>query len=153
MREAKFMMPEPFEWTPESTLIYPNRAGIAMQMLSNLPRKLDALKESNDYAASLVGKYSTRFGLLAALLTDKPEAALAEIDRATHTLHIDGFAVICNYIGVFLGDPSLDPVSAELNRQHAVVFVIQTPTPQPRWARPSPLIEVATSWSADAIRP
>ena len=117
------MVPEPFERAPESTLAYLDRAGIAMQMLSNLPKQLDALKESNDYAASLVGKYPTRFGLLAALLTDKSEATLAEIDRATHTLHTDIFAVICNYIGVFLGDPNLDPVSAELNRQHPVVFV------------------------------
>lgn len=143
MREAKFMVSEPFEWTPESTLAYLDRAGIAMQMLSNLPKQLDALKESNDYAASLVNKYPTRFGLLAALPTDNPKAALAEIDRATHDLHTDGFAVTCNYNGVFLGDSSLDPVWAELNRRQAVVFVHPDAYAPASMGRPSPLIEVA----------
>ena len=143
MREAKFMVSEPFEWTPESTLAYLDRAGIAMQMLSNLPKQLDALKESNDYAASLVNKYPTRFGLLAALPTDNPKAALAEIDRAIHDLHTDGFAVTCNYNGVFLGDSSLDPVWAELNRRQAVVFVHPDAYAPASMGRPSPLIEVA----------
>ena len=143
MREAKFLVPEPFEWTPESTLAYLDKAGIAMQMLSNLPKQLDALKESNDYAASLVRKHPNRFGLLAALPTDSPEAALAEMDRATHELHADGFAVTCNYNGVFLGDSSLDPVWAELNRQYAAVFVHPDAYAPASMGRPSPLIEVA----------
>ena len=143
MREAKFLVPEPFEWTPESTLAYLDKAGTAMQMLSNLPKQLDALKESNDYAATLVGKYPKRFGLLAAIPTDNPEAALAEIDRATRELYADGFAVTCNYNGVFLGDTSLDRVWAELNRRHAVVFVHPDAYAPASLGRPSPLIEVA----------
>ena len=143
MREAHFLVPEPFEWTPEGTLAYMDKAGIAMQMLSNLPKQLDALKESNDYAASLVRKYPTRFGLLAALPTDNPEAAIAEIDRAAQELHADGFAVTCNYNGVFLGDSSLDPVWSELNRRHAVVFVHPDAYAPASMGRPSPLIEVA----------
>lgn len=143
MREAEFLVPEPFEWTPEGTIAYLDRAGIAMQMLSNLPKQLDALKESNDYAASLVKKYPNRFGLLAALPTDNPDAALAEIDRATQALHADGFAVTCNYNGVFLGDSTLDPVWAELNHRHAVVFVHPDAYAPASMGRPSPLIEVA----------
>lgn len=143
MREAKFMVPEPFEWSPESTLAYLDKAGVAMQMLSNMPKQLNALKESNDYAASLVRKYPSRFGLLAALPTDNPEAALAEIERATHELHTDGFAVTCNYNGIFLGDSSLDPVWAELNRRQAVVFVHPDAYAPASMGRPSPLIEVA----------
>ena len=143
MREAQFLVLEPFEWTPEGTLAYMDKAGIAMQMLSNLPKQLDALKESNDYAASLVRKYPTRFGLLAALPTDNPEAALAEIDRAAQELHADGFAVTCNYNGVFLGDSSLDPVWSELNRRHAAVFVHPDAYAPASMGRPSPLIEVA----------
>lgn len=143
MREAEFLVPEPFEWTPEGTIAYLDRAGIAMQMLSNLPKQLDALKKSNDYAASLVKKYPNRFGLLAALPTDNPDAALAEIDRATQALHADGFAVTCNYNGVFLGDSTLDPVWAELNHRHAVVFVHPDAYAPASMGRPSPLIEVA----------
>lgn len=143
MRDAKFLVPEPFEWTPESTLAYLDKAGIAMQMLSNLPKQLDALKESNDYAASLVKNHPNRFGLLAALPTDNPEAALAEIDRATRELHADGFAVTCNYNGVFFGDSSLDPVWVELSRRHAVVFVHPDAYAPASMGRPTPLIEVA----------
>ena len=142
MREAKFMMPEPFEWTPESTLAYLDKVGIAMQMLSNVPKQLNDLRNSNEYAASLVTKYPTRFGLLAALPTDDPGAALAEIDRAVHKYSADGFAVTCNYNGVFLGDPSLDTMWAELNRQQAVVFVHPNPYAPASMGRPSPLIEV-----------
>ena len=137
------MVPEPFEWTPESTLSYLDKAGIAMQMLSNLPKQLDALKDSNDYAASLVAKYSSRFGLLAALPTNDPAAALAEIERASNQLHADGFAVTCNYNGVYLGDPSLNDVWAELNRLHAVVFIHPDAYAPASLGRPSPLIEVA----------
>lgn len=143
MQDAKFLVPEPFEWTPESTLAYLDKAGIAMQMLSNLPKQLDALKVSNDYAASLVRNHPNRFGLLAALPTDNPEAALAEIDRATRELHADGFAVTCNYNGVFLGDSSLDPVWVELSRRHAVVFVHPDAYAPASMGRPTPLIEVA----------
>ena len=143
MREASFIVPEPYEWTPESTLTYLDKAGIAMQMLSNLPKQLGALKESNDYAASLVRRYPNRFGLLAALLTDNPEAALAEIDRVTHELHADGFAVTCNYNGIYLGNSILIPVWTELDRLHAVLFVHPDAYAPASMGRPSPLIEVA----------
>ena len=137
------MLPEPFKWDPESTLSYLDRAGIAMQMLSNIPKQLDALRSSNDYAATLVAKYPSRFGLLAALPTDDPRAALAEIDRASRDLHADGFAVTCIYNGVCLGDSSLNDVWAELNRRHAVVFVHPDAYAPASMGRPSPLIEVA----------
>ena len=135
------MLPEPFEWTPESTLSYLDRTGIAMQMLSNIPKQLDSLRDSNDYAASLVAKYPSRFGLLAALPTDNPTAAIAEIERASRDLRADGFAVTCNYNGVYLGDSSLNDVWTELNRRHAVVFVHPDAYAPASMGRPSPLIE------------
>jgi predicted TIM-barrel fold metal-dependent hydrolase len=90
-----------------------------------------------------VRRHPDRFGLLAALPTDHPEAALAEIARADDDLGADGYAVTCNYNGVLLSDPTLDPVWAELDRQRAVVFAhpdAYTPGAQ---GRPSALIEVA----------
>ena len=59
----------------------------------------------------------------AVLPTNDPAVALAEIERASNQLHADGFAVTCNYHGVYLGDPSLNDVWAELNRLPAVVFI------------------------------
>lgn len=81
------------------------------------------------------------FGLLAAFPTENPQAALAEDDRATHGLHADGFIVICEYNGVFLGDPSVDPAWEDFHRRHDVVFVPDAYAPAPM-ARPNPLVKV-----------
>ncbi|MCJ1432012.1 hypothetical protein MMC27_001368 [Xylographa pallens] len=143
MRDAAFLVPEPFQWSPESTIEYLDHAGIAMQFLSNIPKSLDALKSSNDYAASLVKKYPTRFGLLAALPTNDPEACLKEIDRAETELETDGFAVTARYNEVYLGDERLDPVWDELNKRNAAVFIHPDAYAPPSMGRPSPLIEVA----------
>lgn len=85
MKEAGWVISEPPCWNPESILNYMDRTGIAMQLLSNIPKNLEALRASNDYAASLVRKHPTRFGLLTALPTDSPEDSLAEIERASAT--------------------------------------------------------------------
>ena len=55
------------------------------------------------------------------------DAALAEIDYALGTLRLDGVVLLTNYDGVYLGDSSLDPVFADLNRRKAVVFLHPAP--------------------------
>lgn len=82
-----------------------------------------------------------QFGLLAALPTENPQAAVAEDDRATHGLHADGFTVICEYNGVFFGDPSVDPAWEDFHRRHDVVFVPDAYAPAPI-SRPNPLVKV-----------
>lgn len=143
MKEAGWAISKPPSWDLESTLNYMDRTGIAMQMLSNIPKNLDALRASNDYAASVVRTHPTRFGLLTALPTDSPEEALAEIDRATRDRQTDGFAVTCHYNGVYLGDARLDPVWEELNRRRAVVFAHPNAYGPAVLGRPCALAEVA----------
>jgi predicted TIM-barrel fold metal-dependent hydrolase len=143
MKEGGWCVSRPPSWDPKPILDYMNRTGIAMQMLSNIPKNLPALRASNDYAASLVREYPTRFGLLTALPTDNPEAALAEIDRAYRDLYTDGFAVTCRYNGVYLSDPSLDPVWAELDRRKAVVFAHPDAYAPAAMGRPVAVFEVA----------
>jgi predicted TIM-barrel fold metal-dependent hydrolase len=143
MRQACWCIDEAPVWSLDATLAYMDRTGIQMQMLSNVPKWLDGLRASNDFGADLVRRHPDRFGLLAALPTDHPEAALAEIARADDELGADGYAVTCNYNGVLLSDPTLDAVWAELDRRRAVVFAhpdAYTPGAQ---GRPSALIEVA----------
>jgi 6-methylsalicylate decarboxylase len=143
MRRACWRIDDAPTWSPDDTLAYMDRTGIQMQMLSNIPKWLDGLRASNDFGADLVHRYPDRFGLLAALPTDNPDAALAEIARASEDLAADGYAVTCNHNGVYLSDPSLEPVWAELDRRRAVVFAhpdAYTPGAQ---GRPSALIEVA----------
>ncbi|WP_231644721.1 amidohydrolase family protein [Sciscionella sediminilitoris] len=91
MRAERFLAPQPRHWRMAGTLDYMDRAGVAMRLLSTIPETLDALRESNDYVAA----HPARFGLLAALPTDDPRAALAEITRCADELHMDGFAVTC----------------------------------------------------------
>jgi predicted TIM-barrel fold metal-dependent hydrolase len=143
--DACFLTPGPatLVYDQEGVLAYLDRAGISMQMLSVVPKTLEALKASNDYGASLVKKHPSRFGLLAALPTNDPQATLAEIKRAKSELHADGFAVTCHYNNAYLGDPSLEPVMEELDRQGAVVFMHPDAYKPPVQGRPVPIIEVA----------
>lgn len=143
--DACFLTPGPpaLVFDQEGVLAYLDRAGISMQMLSVVPKSLEALKASNEYGASLVKKHPSRFGLLAALPTNDPQATLAEIKRAKNELHADGFAVSCHYNDVYLGDPSLEPVMEELDRQGAVVFMHPDAYKPAVQGRPIPLIEVA----------
>jgi len=143
MKEGGWAVDEAPRWDPDSTLEFMDRAGMAMQFLSNIPKTVDAIRSSNDYGASLVAAHPTRFGLLAALPTDHPEAALAEIERASGDLEADGFAVICRYNDVYLSDSSLDVVWAELDRRGATVFVHPDAYAPPSFGRPSPVVEVA----------
>jgi predicted TIM-barrel fold metal-dependent hydrolase len=143
MRQACWCIDEAPAWSVEHTLDYMDRAGIQMQLLSNLPKTYPELRQSNDFGASLVREHPSRFGLLAALPTDDPGAALAEIERAAGELEADGFAVTCRYNGVYLSDPRLAPVLAELNRRKATVFAHPDAYLPGAEGRPAALIEVA----------
>lgn len=141
-RNEKFMLSEPFHWTPGKTLEYMDRTGIAMQFLSNIPKDHATLRRSNEYAASLVTKYPKRFGLFMALPTDDADACLDEIKRSDE-LRADGFAVTCHYNGVYLGDKKLERVWEELNRRSAVVHAHPDAWAPASLGRPAPVIEVA----------
>lgn len=141
MREGCWCVNKPPEWSVERTLAYMDRTGIQMQMLSNIPKVLEALRASNDYGAWLVDQHPSRFGLLAALPTDDPAAALAEIERVGDGA--DGFAVTCCYNNAYLSDRRLDPVWSELDRRRAVVFAHPDAYAPAAMGRPSALIEVA----------
>jgi predicted TIM-barrel fold metal-dependent hydrolase len=142
MRAAAFLAPEPYQWSPETTIAAMDRSGVRMQLLSNIPRTVPALQASNDYAAALVRQYPDRFGMLAALPTDGPDAALAEIER-TEPDGPDGYALTCCYNGVYLGDDRLRPVWAELDRRGAVVHAHPNAYADATLGRPAPLYEVA----------
>ena len=75
-----------------------------------------------------------RFAALATLPLPSVEAALHEIAYAFDELGLDGVALHSNIDGVYLGDPALEPVFAELNRRGAYAFVhpLDAPTPPPR---------------------
>jgi predicted TIM-barrel fold metal-dependent hydrolase len=142
--EDAFLIPEGYTWSIEDTLAYLDTAGVQMQILSYLPQNLAALREANDYAASTVKKWPSRFGYFAALPTEDATASLQEIDRVLKSEQPpDGFAVTACRKGVYFSDPSLLPVWKRLDELHAVVHMHPMAYGPPKDGRPVPLIEVA----------
>jgi predicted TIM-barrel fold metal-dependent hydrolase len=124
-KEGKYAGPTT-EWTAEAAIAFMDARHIQMQLLS-FPLQLPAAtaRRYNDFAASVVAKHPGRFGMLANLpLGDPdPEAALRELDRAAVELNADGFALVTNYRGRYLGNPAFEPVFDALNRRQASVHI------------------------------
>ncbi len=124
-KEGKYAGPTT-AWTPEGAMTFMDARHIQMQLLS-FPMQLPAetARRYNDFAAAVVAAHPDRFGMLANIpLGDPdPEAALREIDRAAGELNADGFALVTNYEGKYLGDPSFEPVFAALNQRQANVHI------------------------------
>jgi 6-methylsalicylate decarboxylase len=93
----------------------------------------------NDELAAIVAAAPRRFAGLASLPLPDVGAALAELARALDTLALDGVMLVSQVAGTYLGDPTLDPLMAELDRRGAYVFVHPTfppngqPLPHPIW--------------------
>lgn len=85
----------------------------------------------NEYAAELAGREPDRFGFFATLTLPDVEGALAELTYALDELHADGVVVLANSAGTYLGDPTFEPLLAELDRRDAVVFVHPGELPGP----------------------
>lgn len=77
----------------------------------------------NDEAAAIVDTAPDRLGLFATLPLPDVDASLDEVRRAYDELGADGVIALTNFDGVYLSDPRLEPVLAELDRRDAVVFV------------------------------
>jgi predicted TIM-barrel fold metal-dependent hydrolase len=117
-------------WTfsPETNIAYMDRTGVTAQIVSNCNQLADVEKiiASNTYGASLVEAYPKRFGFLAQLPMTDPAHAVAEIRRGIDELGAEGFAVLSNRGGIYLGDPRYEPVWNELDRVEATLFIHPT---------------------------
>ena len=100
-------------------------------------------RHCNEYMARLRVEHPGRFGMFALLPMPDIEDSLAEIAYAYDELHADGIGLMTSYHGVWLGDPQLDPVFAELHRRRAVVFTHPTSneacTHRQDWLGPAPI--------------
>jgi predicted TIM-barrel fold metal-dependent hydrolase len=85
-------------------------------------------RTGNEELAEIVHAEPERFGAVAILpfTPERPDAALAELEYALDTLRLDGIALFSNHAGTYLGDPSFDPLFAELDRRGAYAFVHPT---------------------------
>jgi predicted TIM-barrel fold metal-dependent hydrolase len=127
-------------WNPAHAIDEMDRTGVAVAMLSmgtpavslvgHTRDQTRALARScNEYGASLMRDYRSRFGYFATLPLPDVEGSLAETAYALDTLKADGIGILTSYNGKYPGDPAFRPLFAELNRRKAVVFVHPT-TPQ-----------------------
>ncbi|MBV8454308.1 MAG: amidohydrolase [Deltaproteobacteria bacterium] len=146
-------MPRMPDWDPETTIAMMDRQGIATAMLSvsspgvhfgNDDAARGLARSVNEFAARNVQDHHGRFGLFASLPLPNIDAALEEISYAFDVLKVDGFIMLTNLGGIYLGNAKFDPIFDELNRRSAVVFI--HPTSPPCWEHialgfPRPMIE------------
>ena len=64
-----------------------------------------------------------RFGFFATLTLPDVDGAIAEAAHAFDVLGADGVVLLASVRGTYLGDASIEPLMAELDRRAAVVFV------------------------------
>ncbi|MFC9429522.1 amidohydrolase family protein [Streptomyces sp. NPDC056987] len=159
MRDECFLMPDPYVWSAEEALRHMDETGVAMQLLSQVPRVHGVpdpaavhagISASNRYGASLVAQRPDRLGLLAALPTDSADSALAEL-RRTDELGPDGYLLVAPYAGVHLGAGFLEPVWGEIEQRGKAVLVHPDAHAPAAQGRPSPLAEVAFDTARSVI--
>jgi 6-methylsalicylate decarboxylase len=89
-----------------------------------LARKL--ARYVNDVAADLKKRRPDQFGFFASLPLADIEGCMQEIPRALDELNADGFVVLTNFHGTYLGHKDFDALFDELNRRKAKVFIHPT---------------------------
>jgi predicted TIM-barrel fold metal-dependent hydrolase len=82
-----------------------------------------AARGANDIYVDLHARFPHRFRAFIGLPLPHVDAALAELDRGLGLPGSVGVGLGCSVLGRPLDDPEFDPLFAELNRRHAVVFI------------------------------
>ncbi len=148
-------------WTPEVHLEFMERNQIETSILSLTSpavngwvgqEKRDMARRLNEYTANLVAKTPRRWGNFATLPLPDIEGTLEEIGYSCDKLSVDGFCIISNYEGEYLGAAKFRPVWEELNRRKAVIFIHPamvpfTPTP----GLPAPILDYPFDTTRTAI--
>ncbi|KAL4732969.1 hypothetical protein BDV11DRAFT_200988 [Aspergillus similis] len=130
-------MPAIPAWTVESHLEFMKQNNISKCILSISSPGINLVASAgsqpaaelaaycNDFAADLKRQHPDHFGFWASLPLPDVGMTLKEIARAEE-LGADGFCLLTNTHGRYLGDPAFKPVFAELNRRKATLFIHPT---------------------------
>ena len=124
------------DWSAESHIKFMNDNGIEKSIISeaspgtnltsDIAETIAMTRHSNEFAAEVKQQYPDRFGFFASLPLPDIEASIAEIRYCIQNLNPDGFVLLSNSSGLYLGDPTLRRVLDELNTHGAIVFVHPT---------------------------
>jgi len=141
------------DWSAEEHVAAMDRLGIATSLLSisspgvhlaDEAAARDLAREVNEAGRRAVVDHPSRFGLFASLPLPDVDAAIAEIAYCCDRLDVDGFTLLTNVGGTYIGDPAFQPVFRELDRRGARLFI--HPTSPACWehtslGRPRPMLE------------
>ncbi len=87
---------------------------------------IETARAANEYGSDLKKKYPGKIGIMASLPLPETEASIQEIQYCRDQLSLDGFALMTNSNGIYLGNPLLDPVMEKLDQINAVVIIHPT---------------------------
>jgi len=120
---------KPQAWSPEISLAFMDEARIDIAYYPSAHRGYNCLtgkkgrdlaRKCNELSASLILKYPRRFGAFAAIpMGGDLDDAREEVIYALDVLELDGVVLFTNSNGIYLGDPILRPVFAELQKRKA----------------------------------
>jgi predicted TIM-barrel fold metal-dependent hydrolase len=128
------------EWSAQAARDFMGSHGISTGILSvstpgvHLGDNAEArtwARKVNEFVADVVRERPDSFGLFATLTLPDVDGALAEAAYAFDELDADGVVLLANVAGTYLGDPSFEPLFAELGRRGAVIFVHPAELPAP----------------------
>jgi predicted TIM-barrel fold metal-dependent hydrolase len=128
-------LPKPPVVGPDALLQMMERYAIVAAVISTGPpgpfsgdqgRANEVARLANEEIAAVVNANRDRFAGLAMLPLPDPDAALAELAHALDTLGFDGVILLTHAGGTYLGDPSWEPLYAELDRRGTYVFLHPT---------------------------
>jgi 6-methylsalicylate decarboxylase len=150
------------QWSPERAIDFMDSQVVATGILSltapsvvgwDKSERREMARRVNEYTADLVAKRPDRFGHFATLPIPDVDGALQELEHALDTLRADGVILLANYAGTYLGDAAFEPLWAELDRRHAVVFVHPGQPPLPTAAGVAgPLVDYPFDTTRTAVQ-
>lgn len=132
------------EYNIEKSIISVSSPGCYLKSGEDLLAR-NLARHVNEVAADLKKRRPDQFGFYATLPLPDVEGCLKEIPYALDTLNADGFVVMTNFGGRYLGHKDFDPIFDELEKRKAVVFMHpttpclpsgETAIPLPEFPRP-----------------